>query len=48
MVTTPLDGHAAQHLDRIVGEILTSRDFDNAPVRLLAAADLGDLLERVR
>ena len=47
MITDALDSPADRHLDRIVGEILTSRDFDNAPVRLLAAADLGDVLERV-
>lgn len=47
MVTDALDNPLDRHLDRIVGEILTSRQFDNAAVRLLAAADLGELLEAV-
>jgi hypothetical protein len=47
MVTTPLDGRAAQHIDRIVGEVIAARDWDRAWIRLLAAADYGDVLERV-
>lgn len=48
MVTTPLDGPAAQHVDRIVGEVIASRDFETAALRLLVAADYGDVIEGVR
>lgn len=46
MVTDALDNPIDRHIDRIVGEILTSRQFDTAAIRLLAAADLGGVLER--
>jgi hypothetical protein len=45
MVTTPLDGPAAQHIDRIVGEVIAGVPGRPAEVRLLCAADLAELLE---
>jgi hypothetical protein len=45
MVTDALDGRAAQHIDRIVEEVLASRDWDRAPLRLLAAADYAVVVE---
>lgn len=46
MVTDALDSPADRHIDRIVGEVIAERDWDKAALRLLAAADLGDVLER--
>ena len=48
MVTTPLDDPGAIHIDRIVTDILARRDWDTAALRLLVAADFGDVLEGVR
>ena len=48
MVTDALDSPLDRHLDRIVGEVIAARDWDRAAVRLLAAADLGEVLEAGR
>ena len=52
MVTTALDDPGAIHIDRIVSDILAAdpadRDWDRAAIRLLVAADFGDVLEGVR
>jgi len=44
-VTTALDGRPAQHLDRIVNEVIAERDWDRAAVRLLVASDYAEVLE---
>ena len=38
-------GPGAVHIDRIVREVIASRDTDTAAIRLLAAADLADVLD---
>lgn len=47
MVTTPLDGPGAQHVDRIIGETVAGVPTERpAWVRLLVAADLAEVLDR--
>jgi len=57
-VTTPLDGPAAQHIDRIVGEVIEARDWENgrtdtgmftnrAAIKLASAAYYGPVREAV-
>ena len=46
-VTTPLDDPGARLIDRIITQILAERPpVACAAVRLLVAADLGDVLDR--
>lgn len=47
MVTDALDSPADRHVDRIVGEVLATRAWDTAAVRLLVAADFAEVLEAV-
>lgn len=46
MVTDALDHPADRHLDRIVDEVLAERDWERAALKLLVAADYGDVLTR--
>lgn len=45
MVTDALNSPAEIHIDRIINDILTTRDWHTAPTRLLVACDYGDVIE---
>ena len=46
-VTDALDDRSARHLDRVIAEIIADRPpVECAVARLIAAADLGELLDR--